>query len=114
MASDVFYTMEVNSSIRERSSYVNIIVEDPKNSLDSWIDERNPNIINAAEFHEQNQGITMAWLIQQNFPIMNIRIFDSFPYKLARVFKIKIQKHCSQRITPIRLTIVNLLASTFT
>lgn len=111
MASDVFYTMEVNSSIRERNSYVNIIVEDPKNSVDSWIDERNPNIINAAEFHEQNQAITMAWLIQQNFPIMNIRIFDSFPYKLARV---KIQKHCSQRITPIRLTIVNLLASTFT
>lgn len=59
MASDVFYTMEVNSSIRERNSYVNIIVEDPKNSVDSWIDERNPNIINA---DSMNKIKPLQWL----------------------------------------------------
>ena len=50
-------------------------------SIDSWIDELNPYETELIDKNTTNQDITMAWLLQQNLPRIEIPIFNGSPLK---------------------------------
>ena len=51
-----------------------------KNSVDSWIDELNPDTTNNSRANQmQYQDIQMSWLMQQSLPRIKIPMFDGSP-----------------------------------
>ena len=50
-------------------------------SVDAWIDELSPYETQLLKRNANNHGITMAWLLQQNLPGIEIPSFNGSPLK---------------------------------